>query len=35
MGFHNPDQALNTLGRSIDTAHQSIAAANRAAGASF
>ncbi len=33
MGFHNPDQALNTLGQSIDLAYQAIAAANRAAGA--
>jgi len=32
MGFHNPDQALNTLGQSIDLAHQAIATANRAAG---
>ena len=32
MGFHNPDQALNVLGRSIDLAHQAIDAANRAAG---
>jgi nitrite reductase (cytochrome c-552) len=35
MGFHNPDQVLNTLGRSIDMAHQAIATANRAAGNSF
>ena len=35
MGFHNPDQALNTLGRSIDMAHQAIAAANEAAGTEF
>jgi nitrite reductase (cytochrome c-552) len=35
MGFHNPDQVLNTLGRSIDMAHQAIATANRAAGTSF
>jgi nitrite reductase (cytochrome c-552) len=32
MGFHNPDQALNTLGQAIDLAHQAIAAAGRAAG---
>ena len=32
MGFHNPDQVLNTLGRSIDMAHQAIAVANNAAG---
>ena len=32
MGFHNPDQVLNTLGRSIDMAHQAIAVANKAAG---
>jgi len=32
MGFHNPDQALSTLGQSIDLAHQAIATANRAAG---
>lgn len=35
MGFHNPDQALNTLGQSIDLAHQAIAAANRAAGTQY
>ena len=35
MGFHNPDQVLNTLGRSIDMAHQSIQAANRATGTQF
>ena len=35
MGFHNPDQVLNTLGRSIDMAHQATAAAERAAGAPF
>lgn len=35
MGFHNPDQVLNTLGRSIDMAHQAVAAANRAAGTQF
>ena len=35
MGFHNPDQALNTLGRAIDMAHQAIASANRAAGAPY
>jgi hypothetical protein len=28
MGFHNPDQALNALGQSIDLAHQAIAAAH-------
>lgn len=32
MGFHNPDQALSTLGQSVDLAHQAIVAANRAAG---
>lgn len=32
MGFHNPDQVMNTLGRSIDMANQAIAAANKAAG---
>jgi len=32
MGFHNPVLALNTLGRSVDLAHQAIAAAERAAG---
>lgn len=32
MGFHNPDQTLNTLGQSIDLAHQAIQTANRAAG---
>lgn len=35
MGFHNSDQALNTLGRSINMAHQAIAAANEAAGTEF
>ena len=35
MGFHYPDQVLNTLGRSIDMAHQAVAEANRAAGAHF
>jgi len=35
MGFHNPDQVLNTLGRSIDMAHQAIAEANKAAGTQF
>jgi nitrite reductase (cytochrome c-552) len=35
MGFHNPDQVLNTLGRSIDMAHRAIATANRAAGTQF
>lgn len=35
MGFHNPDQALNTLGQSVDLAHQAIAAANRAAGTQY
>ena len=32
MGFHNPTLALNTLGRSIDLAYQSIATAEKAAG---
>lgn len=31
-GFHNPDQAISTLGQAIDLANQAIAAANRAAG---
>ena len=35
MGFHNPDQALTTLGQSIDLAHQAIATANRAAGTQY
>lgn len=35
MGFHNPDQVLNTLGRSIDMAHQAIATANKAATTHF
>lgn len=35
MGVHNPDQVLNTLGQSIDLAHQAIATANRAAGTNF
>jgi nitrite reductase (cytochrome c-552) len=32
MGFHNPDQVLHALGRSIDLAHQSIQAADEAVG---
>lgn len=28
MGFHNPDQALNTPGQSIDLAHQAIETVN-------
>ncbi len=35
MGFHNPDQVLNTLGVSIDLSHQAIASANRAAGTQY
>ena len=35
VGFHNPDQCLNTLGQAIDLAHQSIASANKAAGTQF
>jgi nitrite reductase (cytochrome c-552) len=35
MGFHNPYQALNTLGRSIDLAHLAIATANKAAGTQY
>ena len=35
MGFHNPDQVLNTLGQSIDLAHQAIETASRAAGTNF
>lgn len=35
MGFHNSDQVLNTLGRSIDMAHQAVAAANKAAGTQY
>ena len=35
MGFHNPDQVMNSLGRSIDMANQAIAAANKAAGTQF
>jgi nitrite reductase (cytochrome c-552) len=34
MGFHNPTQILNTLGQSIDLAHQAISTANRAANTS-
>jgi len=34
MGFHNPAQVLNTLGQSVDLAHQAIATANRAVSAS-
>lgn len=33
MGFHNPVHALNTLGQSIDLAHEAILIAHRAAGA--
>jgi nitrite reductase (cytochrome c-552) len=32
MGFHNPTMVLNTLGRSIDLAHQAISTAEKAAG---
>lgn len=32
MGFHNPDQALNILGQSIEISYKAIEAANRAAG---
>ena len=32
MGFHNPTMVLNTLGRSIDLAHQAMATAERASG---
>ncbi len=32
MGFHNPSQALTTLGQANELAHQSIEAANAAAG---
>ncbi|CVK21434.1 ammonia-forming cytochrome c nitrite reductase subunit c552 [Sporomusa sphaeroides] len=32
MGFHNPSQALNTLGQANELAHQAIEAANTAAG---
>ena len=35
MGFHNADQVMNTLGRSIDMAHQAIATANKSAGTQF
>ena len=35
MGFHNPVQALSTLGQSMDLAHQAIDEANRAAGKNF
>jgi len=35
MGFHNPDQVLNTLGRSIDMAHQAAVEANKAAKTRF
>ncbi|MEG6584463.1 ammonia-forming cytochrome c nitrite reductase subunit c552 [Dendrosporobacter sp. 1207_IL3150] len=32
MGFHNPSQALNTLGQANELAHQAIQSANLAAG---
>jgi nitrite reductase (cytochrome c-552) len=32
MGFHNPTMVLNTLGRSIDLAHQAISTIERASG---
>ncbi len=32
MGFHNPDQSLNTAAQANEMAHQAIDAANRAAG---
>jgi len=35
MGFHNPSQVENTLGQSIDLAHQAITAANDAAHSNF
>lgn len=35
MGFHNPDQVLNTLGLSIDMASKAVAAANKAAGTQY
>ncbi len=35
MGFHNPDQTINTLGQSIDMAHQAIESANRSAGSEY
>jgi nitrite reductase (cytochrome c-552) len=35
MGFHNPDQALNTLGRSIDMAYQAAAMVNMKTGTQF
>jgi nitrite reductase (cytochrome c-552) len=35
MGFHNPSQVENTLGRSIDLAHQAMAKANEAAKSNF
>jgi nitrite reductase (cytochrome c-552) len=35
MGFHNPDQVLNTSGQAIDLANQAIQAAYKAAGIEF
>jgi nitrite reductase (cytochrome c-552) len=35
MGFHNPDQVMNTLGRAIDMAHQATETANKAAGTQY
>jgi nitrite reductase (cytochrome c-552) len=35
MGFHNPSQVENTLGQSIDLAHQAITNANEAARSNF
>lgn len=32
MGFHNPDQSLNTAAQALDMGYQAIEAANRAAG---
>ena len=32
MGFHNPTMVLNTLGRSIDLAHQAITTVEKASG---
>jgi CMP-2-keto-3-deoxyoctulosonic acid synthetase len=32
MGFHNPTMVMNTLGRSIDLAHQAIGTAEKASG---
>ena len=35
MGFHNPDQVMNTRGRAIDMAHKAVEMANKASGTHY